>query len=309
MASDYRQPIERALKFVASHLDRPILLAEVARAAHLSEFHFHRIFSAVMGEPVGRYVTRKRLEVAALRLAYEPTRSISEIALSCGFSSVSNFSKAFSAFFGCSPSRVRKPDPSLPAALGTLTRSYAKTFHPSDVYALPPDVDAETRTRELARLNQVVSFHACTGISVACLASPAGYDLSALTKTWDALIAHAHQLGFAEGAVDAYGMAYDSPQLTAAQHCRYHACVPCPPGSVLAAPLFAAEIPAGRYAVFPYAGAVAGVERMYRSIYSVWLPASSVAPDDFVTIDHYIHDAPVDGRVDLEIWIKVRPRD
>jgi short-subunit dehydrogenase len=57
----YRSAIERALRFVTEHLDEPITLADVAQAAHSGEFHFHRLFHAELGEPVGRYITRRRV--------------------------------------------------------------------------------------------------------------------------------------------------------------------------------------------------------------------------------------------------------
>jgi AraC-like DNA-binding protein len=60
-----RPEIQRALSFVASNLDRPITVAEVAQAAHLSEFHLHRVFHTTVGESVGRFITRRRLEHAA----------------------------------------------------------------------------------------------------------------------------------------------------------------------------------------------------------------------------------------------------
>jgi AraC family transcriptional regulator len=307
MADEHRRRIEAALRWIAEHLDRPLTVKEVARAVHLSEFHFHRVFSAHVGEPVGRYVTRRRLEIAALRLAYEPRRSITDIALSCGYSSPSNFSKAFAAYFGCSPSRVRTPDPSLPIAIGTLTQRYGKDFDPTDLFFLPPAAD-DTAMRERARaLAADVRFATIAAIPVACLASPEGYDFDALGRTWDAMIAHARELGIAGDEVDAYGIAFDSPQITAPELCRYHACVPCPSSVALPSPLFRSEIPAGRYAVFRYAGPIEGVEGMYRSIYSAWLPTSALAPDDFTAFEHYIHDEPVDGQTDHEIWIKVRP--
>jgi len=308
MASDYRPRIERAIQFIADHGDEPLTVAEVARAAHLSEFHFHRIFSSVMGEPVGRFVTRRRLELAALRLAYEPDRPITDIALSAGYSSLSNFSKAFAAFFGCSPSQVRRPDAALPPAIGTLTRRYGKAFRPADLHALPPDVGDDERRRQAAELSRRVRFETFPGLTLACLSSPAGYDAAALESLWTELIDRARQLGLCGDTVDAWGIAHDSPQLTAPELCRYHACVPCPDGAALPGPLFAGRIPAGRYAVFPYAGDVAGVEKEYRAIYSSWFPHSSLAPDDFTSVDHYVHDWPVDGRIDFEIWIKVRPR-
>jgi AraC family transcriptional regulator len=111
-----------------------------------------------------------------------------------------------------------------------------------------------------------------------------------------------------EGPVDAWGIAHDSPQLTAPELCRYHACVPCPPDTKLPAPLFLGQMPAGRYAVFPYSGAVADVADAYRSIYSCWFRESSLSPEDFEPIDHYINDAPEHGQVAFEVWIRVRAR-
>ncbi|WP_437900592.1 helix-turn-helix domain-containing protein [Sorangium sp. So ce124] len=132
--SAHRPEIERALRFIAANLERPITVADVARAARLSEFHFHRVFHAAVGEPIGRFITRRRLEQSALRLAYEPDRSIMDVALSSGYSSASNFSNAFAAHFGCSPSQVRTPERGLPVAIGRLTSLYGKDFRPEELY-------------------------------------------------------------------------------------------------------------------------------------------------------------------------------
>ncbi len=309
MSESYRPQVERAMRFIADHLDRPITAREVARVAHLSEFHFHRIFTAVVGEPIGRFTSRLRLETAALRLAYQRERSVGDIALGCGYSSISNFSKAFSAFFGCSPSQLRRPTAELPSGLGKLASTYGKRFHPRDLQALPPEASEEQRRACLAELARDLRFEARAAVDVACLASPAGYDPAALDLLWSALIGHARALGLCGDEVDAHGMVHDSPIITAAERCRYHACVPCPAAMQLPAPLFRGRIPAGRYAVFRHAGPVAAVEATYRAIYSLWFPHSSVVPDDFVAVDHYIHDGPVGGDITFDILIKVRPRD
>ena len=115
-------------------------------------------------------------------------------------------------------------------------------------------------------------------------------------------------LGISDEAVDAYGMAYDSPQLTAPELCRYHACVPCPAGHPLPLPLFHGVIPEGRYAVFSYSGPTGEVERAYRTIYSLWFPSTKLAPDDYVAFEHYLNDAPIEGHITYDIYIKVRPR-
>jgi AraC family transcriptional regulator len=298
VTSDYRPRVERAISFIATNIERPLTLAEVAKVAHTSEFHFHRIFSAVVGEPVGRFITRKRLELAAMRLAYEPERSVTDIALSVGYSSPSNFTKAFTAYFGRAPSAVRRPGD-----------SRGERPDPAALYALPPSAEESERRAIYERLASRVRFVVSEGLDLACLASPQGYDLGVLESLWRELAERAIQLGITSGEIDAYGLAFDSPQLTRPELCRYHACVPCEASRPLPAPLFRGHIPAGRYAVFPYSGAVSEVERHYREIYSVWLPQSSVSPDDFVAVDHYVNDGPVGGAIDFEVWIKVKAKE
>jgi AraC-like DNA-binding protein len=74
VTTDYQQNVQRALRYICDHLDNPLTLSEVASVAHLSQYHFHRIFRAAVGEPVGQFISRKRLESGALWLAYQPGR-------------------------------------------------------------------------------------------------------------------------------------------------------------------------------------------------------------------------------------------
>lgn len=307
MPTNYRARVERAIRFIREHSAEPLRLRDVARAAALSEFHFHRIFASVMHESVGRFIARTRLERCAFRLAYEPDASISEIALESGFSSASNFSKAFSARFGCAPSRVRTPG-TLPAAVVELVRRGARRVDPAALYALPREASAVERKRHAATLAKRVRFEQRAELPLACLASGNGYALAAIEAAWEELIERSRQLGLAREPFDAFGLSFDSPQLTRPDLCRYHACIVCPVDAELPPPLFRGRIPAGRYAVFPYAGAASAVEQVYRAIYSVWLPQSSLRPDDFAPIDHYVQGAPVRGQIELEIWIKVRAK-
>jgi AraC family transcriptional regulator len=304
-----RAEIERSLAFIAEHLEQPLTVADVARAAGMSEFHFQRVFHDALSETVGQFVTRKRLETAALRLAYEPDTPITSIALSTGYSSSSNFSKAFNAFFGCSPTDVRSPAGKVPAAVGKVIARYGKRFRPEDLYSIADEENEQAWRTEASHWQALVRFEQSPGIDFACLSSPEGYDLPALEQTWGELIARARQLGLCQGDVDAWGVALDSPNLSAPDRCRYHACVPCPPGTRLPSPLFPGRLKPGRYAVFRYAGPVAGVSAAYRSIYSCWFRSSSVTPEDFEPLGHYVTDEPQGGMTDMEMWFRVRPRE
>ena len=303
-----RPEIERALGFIAGHLDGPLTVAEVARSARMSEFHFQREFHEALAETVGQFVTRKRLETAALRLAYESGTSITEIALSSGYSSSSNFGKAFTAYFGNSPSEVRKPSDRQATQVSKLLARYGKNFDPRTLYSLPEEPDAKAFRAQVDFWNERVRFETSSGFQLVCLASPGAYDFESQQTTWSELIARCRQLGICSAEVDAWGMALDSPQLTAPERCRYHACVPYSAAAAPPAPLFNGVMKAGRYAVFRYSGPVTGIGAAYRSIYSCWFRASSLVADDFAPLDHYVTDAPRDGSIEMEMWIRVRPR-
>ena len=90
-----------------ANLHRPVKLAELAQVACLSEFHFHRIFTAISGETLNNFTTRLRLEKAARLLRYSE-QSLTEIGLDCGFSSSATFSRAFRCGYETSPSQFRK---------------------------------------------------------------------------------------------------------------------------------------------------------------------------------------------------------
>jgi transcriptional regulator GlxA family with amidase domain len=74
--------MHRVLAHIDAHLDQPLDLATLADVAHFSPFHFHRLFSAWMGETFGDYLRRRRVELAAMRLAAQPRARILNISLS-----------------------------------------------------------------------------------------------------------------------------------------------------------------------------------------------------------------------------------
>ncbi len=105
----YAQRIDRVIDYLRENLHRPVKLAELARVACFSEFHFHRIFGAVSGETLNSFTNRLRLEKAARLLRYSE-QSLTDIALACGFSSSATFSRAFRAGYATSPSEFRKSE-------------------------------------------------------------------------------------------------------------------------------------------------------------------------------------------------------
>ncbi|WP_257572152.1 AraC family transcriptional regulator [Janthinobacterium sp. UMAB-60] len=64
--AEYARRMNAVLDHIDRHLDTPLDLAQLADVAHFSRFHFHRVFAAWMGETLGDYARRRRLETAAL---------------------------------------------------------------------------------------------------------------------------------------------------------------------------------------------------------------------------------------------------
>jgi len=85
---------------------RPLDVSALARVAHVSESHFTRTFRATFGETPHRYLQRRRIE-RAMFLLRETDRTVTEICLDVGFTSLGTFSRTFRAVVGESPSTYR----------------------------------------------------------------------------------------------------------------------------------------------------------------------------------------------------------
>jgi AraC family transcriptional regulator len=97
----------RGRDFLLASLQERIRLKDVAKAASLSPFHFHRSFARVFRETPHQYLTRHRLEMAA-RLLRSTEMSVTEVGLEAGFESTAAFSDAFRRYHGTSPLRYRR---------------------------------------------------------------------------------------------------------------------------------------------------------------------------------------------------------
>jgi AraC family transcriptional regulator len=99
--------IEDVMKYIRQHILEPLDRETLAAVAGFSIPHFHRVFTAHVGESAISYVRRLRLERAARKLRMGAV-DITEVALAAGYDSHAAFSKAFKQQFGLSPSEFRQ---------------------------------------------------------------------------------------------------------------------------------------------------------------------------------------------------------
>lgn len=90
----YEQALISTLVYIQTHLQEELPLEELAGRVGFSPFHFHRVFTEYVGEPVKEYVRRLRLEHSAYRLKIggDP---IVQIAMDAGFRTHESFTRAF----------------------------------------------------------------------------------------------------------------------------------------------------------------------------------------------------------------------
>ena len=99
--------IEEVMRYIRRHISEPLDRETLAAVAGFSIPHFHRVFTAQVGESAISYVRRIRLERAARKLRMGAV-DITQVALAAGYDSHAAFSKAFKQQYGLSPSEFRQ---------------------------------------------------------------------------------------------------------------------------------------------------------------------------------------------------------
>ena len=95
--------MKQVIAYIAENLDKKIQLKEIADVACMSETYFSSVFKKFNGISPWDYITIKRVEKAISLLKTSDLNKL-EIAELCGFSSSSNFYKAFFKITGKTPS-------------------------------------------------------------------------------------------------------------------------------------------------------------------------------------------------------------
>ena len=105
------EDLNRRLLRARDAMDRayaePLDVRTVAAVAHISQAHFSRCFRSVFGETPHRYLQRRRVE-RSMFLLRETDRSVTDICMDVGFSSLGTFSRTFREIVGETPSDYRQ---------------------------------------------------------------------------------------------------------------------------------------------------------------------------------------------------------
>lgn len=265
----YTTRLNRVMLFINDNLSEKLSLEMLAKEACFSPYHFHRIFTAIVGETPNAYINRVRLERAANMLQSNPGMSITDIAFATGFSSSAAFSRSFKHHFGC------------PASVWKI-RQAPHAIHPAEEASNAmkhwqlPESGCDPLQRQT--LMQKVTVKRMPAFHVAYVASQEGYRLKEVQAAWDRLCkwAFARELLTSEAVM--LGISYDNPDITPYHKCRYYACVTVPDYIPSDETVGIMDIAAGRYAAYRFEGTAEGIQTAFRWIYAEWLPDSGYQP-------------------------------
>jgi AraC family transcriptional regulator len=263
---DYVARVNRAVDYVTEHLDGPLRLEDVARAACFSPCHFHRIFGALMGETLASFIRRIRLERSLYLLSHRPGATLTEIALACGFSSSSDFSRSFRARYGVAPGRFD-----------------VERFRDARREEMRESLTAPGERHRLARLPDgenpdgfAVTVRNCPARRVAYIRVHRPYEGNNVQQAAARLVAWADGLDLADGQW--LGYQWDDPEIVALEQCRYDIGVEVPDTTPGDGEVSITSFASCLMAEVEIAGTVDLELRALDWFYRTWLPASGYAP-------------------------------
>jgi AraC family transcriptional regulator len=271
---DYRERILRVLVHIQTHLDEDLDLAFLARLAHFSPFHFHRVFRGMVGEPVKEHVRRLRMERAAVQLK-STEASITTIALSAGFETHEAFTRAFRARFGQAPSgfrHARRPSPWADAP-GVHYASGGKipSFEP---------LQSEMTTMEVRIENR-------PPVRVAFIRHTGPY--TEVGETWQRFMGWAASRKLFGSMMRPFGVCHDDPEVTPPDKLRYDACIPVGDAFEPEGEVGVQDLLGGRYAVTTHKGPYEGLGQVYGTLMGQWLPAHDLEPAQAPCVEVYLN--------------------
>ncbi len=315
---EYTARINRVIDYIERHIDEKLQLDTLARVANFSPYHFHRIFAAMMGETLNHFISRVRLGRARAALVQNPKKTITEIALDCGFSSSATFARAFKEAYGISASEWRqgnskncKPE----SNVNQLLRSYRKAFQVSSMYIDPVNkqqtwrinmkqsetaLNADVRIQELPEMNVAYVRHI----------GPYAGDEQLFERLWGTLCKWAAARDLLDFENSTFlSVYYDDPDLTEESKLRVDVCMTVPKGTPVEGEIGTMTLPGGKYAMAKFEIDATQFRDAWAAVYAGWFPESGYQPDDRPPFELYLNDPKEhpEGKHIVEICAPVKP--
>jgi AraC family transcriptional regulator len=275
----YLRQVGRGVDFIEEHLeDDRVTCAAVARHAGVSTWHFQRIFRSLANETLGGYIRGRRL-TRALDSLLRPGVRIIDVALAAGFESQANFTRAFRAAFGMTPSEYRaRSDRFEIVRKARIDDAYLRHLRVN--VSLEPTVQRVPR-RHFVGLR--TSFYGIDSDK-----SNMGEKLPAL---WDAFLRRMSEVVRLTPGV-AYGIVRPRRR---SDLLEYYACVEVDRDARVPPEMSSIALPPATYAVFAHRGLPRDLNATVSYVYGSWLVRGGYRHTYGADVETYGHDYRADS--------------
>ncbi len=265
MRDDYWVRINKVLNHIQAHLENSFQLSELSAIGNFSQHHFHRIISAYLGEPLGAYIKRLRIEKAAQLLRFSDI-SVTEIGEKVGYDTLSSLSAAFHKRFGVSPTDYRK--------------KYGNKAS-FDIMPLPEKVNFD--------FNPIIKT--IPAMKIAFVRIFGEYATEPIGKAWEKLFKFSTKHDLFSDKTKMIGISYDDPEIAENEKYEYNACINIEKEISPEGEIGIKELKGGKYAVFVYKGSYENFPLVYQLIFKEWLLKSDYELRDAEIFDRYVNTA------------------
>ena len=293
---EYVGRVNRVIDYVRENLTGDLSLERLAHVAGFSPYHFHRVFKSIVGETLNDFIRRVRAQSAASQLIHNPTSTITEIAVACGYSSPSAFAREFRQRFDMSASQFRAGgQDSLARFRAKLEERGAEFANPANLSSIRTDMVFRVDVRELPELYVAYARHVGR--------------YSDIGTTFGRLMRWAGPRRLLTRETKVLAIYYDNPDITPVDRLRADACITVPEGTRVKRDIGTMTIPGGTFAVAYAEIDVSQYGEAWDRLMTDWLPESGFQPDARLCYELYL-STPRDGKAGkhiVEICEPIRP--
>lgn len=276
---DYQKRINIIVEYINKHLGEDIDLNTLAEIAGFSPYHFHRIVKAFLGESIGAFILRKRVETAAHLLRHSDM-PVQDIAWHVGYEMPSSLSKAFKQFYNISPNEYRN------------NKNYT--------IMRPVSINPELKLKG----PKITEQPERKAIYIHTIGNYMDIDYCG---TWNRLWAYVKEQKLFTAGIEHICMCYGDPKVTEPDKLSTDICLVIHKPVEAKGEIGIKEIEGGKYAVFTHYGPFSNLPSAFDTIYSKWLPESGYRLRKIPGFEKYFSDpekvAP--EKLKTEIYIPV----
>ena len=263
---DYQTRVNRVVAFINNNLNEKLDIEQLASISNFSPFHFHRIISAYLNEPVGAYIVKTRLDTAAKLIRYS-SEPMNEIAFKVGYDSQTSFNKAFKKRYLVTPME----------------------FRTNEVESNPEEII--NYTQDMTTFTVKPKIKNVKARNVVFLSSVGDYSGEQTDVTWSRLFDFMKKNRLFSWRMEFIGIGHDNPDITESDKCRYDACITINKRDFKPEGDFKFKIiVGGKFAVFRYKGPYSRLGEIYRAVFKNWLPGSGYELRNVPVFEKYLNN-------------------